>query len=425
MCVQIDASTSQLFLDDAVIERSVRLRRVIHEPVKHFGNPVYTVQASWEGRGVIYLGGVYIDPADRLWKAWYVTLFPPEYPEIVYAVCVIYSEDGIRWFRPELDVYRGHNGERTNIVLDLGRAGGTGAPSVMYESENPDEPWVMYLSTCWPHDSGEYKGYFLRSRDGIHWRWLQERPEGIVHGCSDRMTCMRRPDAEYPYVIMGRHEAETARYGLKRVSFCRAVSPERGVQDGAYEVVVPDLEDDPAGQVYHARGFPYAGTYVGLFQWFMETDDPYGEMELVTSRDGLHWTRVPPRRPFLPRSPGGRALGAFDAQVTDTALSPPVPTRNGKLDAENPDTLSFYYWGGQSMHGNRHISWGRGIGLAQLRLDGFCSVRALRYPGTLHTRSFVWPGGRLLLSGHRPVAYHRRAHYGRREPWSSTHTSIS
>src|SRR5438477_12743623 len=102
----IDARYAQLFLKDEIIEQTVRLQRVIHQPRKYYGNPVYTVGAPWEGNGVVYLGGVYIDPKDGLWKAWYVTLNPPAYPEIIFAVCMITSPDGIHWSRPELDVYR-------------------------------------------------------------------------------------------------------------------------------------------------------------------------------------------------------------------------------------------------------------------------------------------------------------------------------
>ena len=138
--MEFDLRNSQLFLDDAIIEQSVRLQRVMHQPHKYFDNPVYTVGVPWEGTGIVYLGGVYIDPADGLWKAWYVTLAPPEYPEIQFAICMIVSDDGIHWSRPELDVYRGHNGEMTNIVLDLGPAGRTTAPTILHEPETFSGP---------------------------------------------------------------------------------------------------------------------------------------------------------------------------------------------------------------------------------------------------------------------------------------------
>ena len=62
------------------------------------------------------------------------------------------------------------------------------------------------------------------------------------------------------------------------------------------------------------------------------------------------------------------------------------------------ETLWFYYWGGPAMHGNRHLTFGRGIGVAQLRADGFCSLRADRFPATLWIKPFVWPGGKLHLN---------------------------
>ena len=51
-----------------------------------------------------------------------------------------------------------------------------------------------------------------------------------------------------------------------------------------------------------------------------------------------------------------------------------------------------------AMHGNRHLTFGRGIGVAQLRADGFCSLRANRLPGSVVTKPFRWPGGTLQVN---------------------------
>ena len=146
--LDIDARQAQLFLDDYLIEQTVRLQRVIHQPFRYWGNPVYAAEAPWEGNGVVYLGGVYIDPADGMWKAWYATLNPPAYPEITYAVCMLLSSDGFHWERPELDVVRAHDGSWTNIVLDMGDVGGTGAPTILHEPDNQAEPWTMLISSA-------------------------------------------------------------------------------------------------------------------------------------------------------------------------------------------------------------------------------------------------------------------------------------
>ena len=398
--LDIDASEGQLFLDDHLIEQTVRLRRVVHQPFRYWGNPVYVPSAPWEGTGVVYLGGVHIDPTDGVWKAWYATLNPPAYPEITYAVCMLVSTDGFHWERPELDVVRGHNSEWTNIVLDMGDVGGTGAPSIIHEPDNEAEPWTLIISSC-AHGTWDYRGYILRSADGVHWRWERAMPDGVAHGMNDRCTAMRGPDPEFPYVLLSRGNEDSKRWGLVRSSHRVAINA--AAADGPPQrILTPDLEDDPAGQIYHAYGFRYESTYVGLFQWYWEHDWATGEMELLTSRDTVTWQRLRPRTPFFSPSPGGGRTGAYDAARTDTALAAPVRTgRSADPDSPAPDmeTLWFYSWGGPAMHGDRHLTFGATIGLAQLRADGFCSLRASRFPGTLVTKPFVWPGGRLLLNG--------------------------
>ena len=352
---------------------------------------MYAVGAPWEGDGIVYLAGVYIDPRDDIWKAWYATLCPPAYPGSIYAICMITSQDGIHWERPELDVYYGHDGERTNIVLYMGKVGGTSAASILYEPENEPEPWTLIISSS-VVVTRAYKAYILHSADGVHWKWKREMPNGVSHGMGDRCTAMKGPDPEFPYVLFSRGEGDMSKWNLVRATHRLAINAD-GVQGKPTRVVYPDLEDDPAGQIYHAHAFSYEDLYIGLFQWFWETNDPYGVMELIMSRDSVTWYRLRPRTPFLPRTPGGGAVGAFDCQITDTALSPPVRTKRGTME-----TLWFYYWGGPAMHGNHHLTFGRGMGLAQLRSDGFCSVRANRFPGTLVTKPFVWPGGMLEVN---------------------------
>ena len=201
-------------------------------------------------------------------------------------------------------------------------------------------------------------------------------------------------------MLLSRGSEDTRRWGLVRSAHRVAINADAA--DGPpRRVLTPDLEDDPAGQIYHAYGFRYESTYVGLFQWYWEHDQPWAEMELLTSRDSVTWRRPRPRRPFFSPTPGGGRVGAYDAARTDTALSPPVRTAHvneADSPAPNMETLWFYSWGGPAMHGDRHLTFGATIGVAQLRGDGFCSLRARRFPGTVVTRPFTWPGGRLLIN---------------------------
>ena len=255
------------------------------------------------------------------------------------------------------------------------------------------------ISSC-EAGTWNYKGYVLRSPDGVHWRWERPMPHGVDHGMGDRCTALRGPDPEFPYVLFSRGSEDARRWGLVRSAHRVAINADAA--DGPpRRVLTPDLEDDPAGQIYHAYGFRYESTYVGLFQWYWEHDRPWAEMELLTSRDSVTWQRLRPRGPFFSPTPGGGRVGAYDAARTDTALSPPVRTAQ-ESEAGSPapsmETLWFYSWGGPAMHGDRHLTFGATIGVAQLRGDGFCSLRARRFPGTVVTRPFTWPGGRLLIN---------------------------
>jgi len=51
-----DVRNAQLFLDEGMIEQTVRLQRIIHQPHKYHGNPVYTVGAAWGWRNCGWTG---------------------------------------------------------------------------------------------------------------------------------------------------------------------------------------------------------------------------------------------------------------------------------------------------------------------------------------------------------------------------------
>ena len=61
----------------------------------------------WEEQGdfpmaATFSDGVWYDPKDRLFKMWYMGGYGT-------STCYAYSEDGIRWTKPELDVRKGTN----------------------------------------------------------------------------------------------------------------------------------------------------------------------------------------------------------------------------------------------------------------------------------------------------------------------------
>lgn len=148
-----------------------------------------------------------------------------------------------------------------------------------------------------------------------------------------------------------------------------------------------DLDPD-ATQIYGMPVFPYQGLYIGMpwvynarwFKYGSYTDRRMGEVErdspctmdvqLAWSWDLINWTRPPDRKPLIPR---GRP-GDFDSDMIYTARSPVV------VDGR----LYFYYGGWNEPHNSPTAK--ANIGVAVLRMDGFCSMRAGADEGSFVTR---------------------------------------
>src|SRR2546425_10321629 len=109
----------QLLFDDYVVGSLENVRRVLHHPERHRGNPILTGTEPWEkwvvevyGRAVLY------DEAAQEFKMWYgAHLSDPNYPTgIRYKICYAVSKDGIRWARPSLGQVEWEGSRQNNIL---------------------------------------------------------------------------------------------------------------------------------------------------------------------------------------------------------------------------------------------------------------------------------------------------------------------
>ena len=145
---------------------------------------------------------------------------------------------------------------------------------------------------------------------------------------------------------------------------------------------------------------PYETMYVGFLQIY-RPEDIWGFfhgplwLELVTSRDGVHWLREEcdtalqnsnalqsmSRPPLL-------NIGKFRQFDRGMVLAPP-PILVG-------DQLYLYYTGYDELHDL--LPYRSGIGLARLRKDGFASLDADDSSGEVLTRRFAGVGGTLQVN---------------------------
>ena len=127
------------------------------------------------------------------------------------------------------------------------------------------------------------------------------------------------------------------------------------------EHILKTSTDDPYQmQIYSLSPFRYEGIWLAdLLR--MHTVPDVLDPELVWSYDGKNWNRSIHRRSFIPRRP----KGSFDSTWLNLATNPPIVNFN---------QLWFYYSGRAGGHGAQFPMAYGAIGLATMRIDGFCSL---------------------------------------------------
>ena len=158
----------QLFVDDFLIETTT-LHRFYHAARYHPASPVLRPDKPWESANkkegtprpiaMVFSDGVWYDPADRLFKMWYMG-------GASSSVCYAVSKDGIYWEKPSLDVVPG-----TNIVLDRERDSTT-----VWLDQNERDPAKRYKLLAYLPPKGNpdlktnpWTSALYYSADGIHW----------------------------------------------------------------------------------------------------------------------------------------------------------------------------------------------------------------------------------------------------------------
>ena len=363
----------RLFLDAAVVEAQQGLERVFHAAEKHPANPVIRVDKPWETARAIsgpYVYGTVLWDDGRL-RMWYQVLNQGNH--VGYAE----SRDGVTWTKPELGIIQ-HEGRPTNLVVSAFQPDVTGGvchnPSVvMRPGGEPERRYALY-----GYDNGPRVAY---SPDGLRWRY----PPGNepLFASSDVVNFFHDPYED-------RYTA-TWKTGSRRGRAVGVAWSKDGVQwtkpfDGP--VFMADDLDPDATQVYGMPAFPYQGLYLGQPWIYRARYFKYGdysvkkmheaqadstramEVQIAWSWDMVNWTRPPERPQFIPLG----APGEWDDGMIFTARAPVVVG----------DKLHFYYGGCDAFHDDKRVK--AGIGLATLRLDGFCSLRAGAREGWLITR---------------------------------------
>ncbi len=399
----------ELMLDDHLFSSIRRLSFRQHRPVERELALDFT--APWEGRrsfgfSVTGYTTILTEPGRfRMYYAsWYGHRLKPADPGQQFTgYCE--SRDGITWVRPQLGRVTFDGNKQNNILLKGGSVSHNFAPFI---DTRPGVP----ASEKYKAVGGNGKAYVFGSADGFDWKKLRETP--IVDGTEkafDEVGAIHwGNNPANPRAILDSHnlafwDAARGRY----VFFFRAHLPAldregRRVAGTVRSVMMCTSEDFRQWSDIRPidLGVPHQAWRTGLYTTSLQ---PYPRApELLI---GFPLLTVP-RRPFQGGSFGMSETGLMYSRdgerfrLAEEAFLPPGRdmrnwTKHGNMFAWGlaqtaEDEWSMYY------HQHDHQATMH-LKRATLRLDGFVSLHAGRYPGgEAISRPLVFAGSELEIN---------------------------
>lgn len=355
------SSAWYLMVDDGHIQyRDVQ--RLYHPFQKYSNSPLIRADRSWEGKIIQLYGTVF--PGFRMWYSSYND--SNNIAQVLYAESV----DGLTWVKPNLPGGPGNalfSGQNANLV------------SVIHTPGDRQQPYKLMV-----YQNNAFYGYY--SRDGLATTPYAGNPlfdsgSDVAHFYWDPHTSQYRGAFKSSEIILG----------VKRRVVRFIDSTDFTHWNQAPDFLAPDIVDDvlfpgyfPA--LYGLPVTPLGEQYIGLL-WLIKARDQAGLrgqvlVQLVSSHDGLHWTREEGNRPaILDVGPSG----AWDSGQVYTALKPV------KVD----NKLWLYYSGCNREHGSSLQDTTCSIGLSRI---GFNRLASLTGSGVVITEPLTPNGSRLHLN---------------------------
>jgi hypothetical protein len=373
------------------------------------------------------------DPRKNLWGRPYNRI-----------LCYAESKDGIHWIKPNLGLCEWNASRENNILLPNDQFeyvfSEMDGPCVFIDpnAKTSDEKYKMFIKISPVRGKPEKNDegpipvrvtkqlgkaqYAFASPDGIRWRLMSSKkvnagPKNDTAysvfwddriGKYVQYSRVWEPAPEQVDYYKRTHEGYAGRTHIIEVG--RATSDDFLNWSREQTVIKPDEIDRAGSPVGLVRMDFYGGNigryreapnvYIGLpnayYHWRFDLTRKWWtgkyiqepstmDVQLVLSRDGVHWHRTPRRRPFI-------RLGREGTFWSKTIWPDGTAIRVG-------DELWFYFAGLDVHHKEQSQKESRGArGRAVLRLDGFISADAAYTGGELTTRPLVFSGDRLQLN---------------------------
>jgi len=412
-------SRKQLFVDDKFIARRRGIELTMNMPAK-MNQPVLASDTPWEGESGAAVGwySTVIKDGDkiRIWgsgKSMLPVRMKPDGP-VIYLFPYAESTDGIHFTKPDpgLVAYDATKAE-------IGKFGRLGGVSVWIDPKAPPSQRYKNQAKFYPADGRPNEFHFYCSPDGYCWTFLAK----VDIGDMDTQSVAFRDDAQQRYLLYTRDNP--GRHTPKRRRVVRRLESDN-LLDWKNEIYVMDADDvdnstydipttHPPVDYYGATVFKYPddsadSVYIMIAHSYWHWQRRPEEMRaggydhhkfgievlapamvddrLSVSRDGIHFSRLGGRKPFM-------SLGFSGTFSSKMMWSMPNPIRMG-------NELWIYYCGDNRDHdgfvdpaASEHKT---AIDRAILRLDGFVSADAAYTGAEIITPLITFAGSKLELN---------------------------
>ena len=409
----------QLFIDERFIAHSEGIRLCMNSPVQH-PDPVLVPDRPWEANGIGAYNTAMLEEDGRF-RLWYDAGVKGGLPsEGARRLGYAESEDGLTWHKPNLGLIPFQGSKDNNLVAPLLERQSLQGATVIRDKRAAEgeryKLWTKFLPTDEERAAGASAGLWaMHSPDGFRWSYYpgQPNPEGSCDTQNmlfwdDRLECY----VGYTRVRATQHLDEAAQTeGRKKYrSVGRVTSIDFKTWSELEIVFEADAADLAMPVPYQADSItPNIDYYTSCAMKYGWAEDVYlmmpsayyhwGEdqypatmdVQLLTSRDGISWSRAGDREPFLRQ-------GLDDSATSGMIFANPWLLPVG-------DELWLYYNGTPRTHGPRppgidEAGFARRTGIfrASIRRDGFISADAGHSGGELTTPLITFEGDRLELN---------------------------
>ena len=411
-------SQKELFLDDYLIASMRGIKRVVNQPERYTGNPLLRPKGDWEARSLQQMGVIY-DSRLGLFRTWYRT---NNSTDTQMNMCYAFSRDGLHWDQPELGLVDYEGSTRNNIVMPK-----RSAFVFLDPLARPGEGNTCATAKLnYGAGRGPFKQVLVRSTDGFEWPWGEvqsmsgyqgwpysrlrgqqaimgvDRPlpfDPAYFAKTDKLTLIEKEGEGLKDLLFARIGWDLTHW--QNPSLTELQSTEKNNR-GWYGIKTRDEESILVGitDAYHAEDLDEGG----MKRWrrmgpagYKREESRWVDFQLISSRDGYHWTHVADQATFFPVGNEGEwdEGSLYYAQVVE----PPGSNK-----------LYIYYQGYKIRHDlsdQGYQEWfaktqqpAVNLGVAFLRKDGYVSLEPddAHSVGILETKPIRFSGRFLFLN---------------------------